>query len=69
MYCRDCPRFDEAVSRCRDGKINPLDWDSALQVSQVMGLRAICTFNDHRERLLAGRKPPDSELMRRQRIH
>lgn len=60
MYCRDCPRYDAKTERCADRKVNPMSWESAVQVSQVMGLRSICTFNDFRERLVASRKPMDT---------
>ncbi|MBI1755637.1 MAG: hypothetical protein HY248_04030 [Fimbriimonas ginsengisoli] len=52
MYCRDCPRYDGEASRCRDGKVNPPDWETAVNVANVLGLRSICVFNDHRERLV-----------------
>lgn len=55
VYCRDCHRYDKETEKCRDGKVNPLRYEQALSVSQVMGLRAICAFNDHRERLVAVR--------------
>jgi len=57
VYCRDCPRYDLERERCRDEKVNPPTWELAVTVSQVMGLRAICTFNDHRERLIRSRRP------------
>ncbi|HWD39800.1 MAG TPA: hypothetical protein VG944_13200 [Fimbriimonas sp.] len=57
MYCRDCPRYDQENKRCLDGKLNPEKWDLAVSVAQVFGLRSICTFNDHRERLVKSREP------------
>ncbi len=57
MTCRDCPRYDMDAERCRDGKVNPLEWETAVSVSQVLGLRSICSFNRHRERLIAARAP------------
>ena len=57
MYCRDCARFDSEANKCRDGKVNPPSWEAAVTVSQVLGLRSICMFNDHRERLVRCRKP------------
>jgi hypothetical protein len=60
VYCRDCIRYDHENEKCLDGKVNPQGYEKALATSQVLGLRAICTFNDHRERLvsvkLGGRK-------------
>lgn len=55
MYCRDCPRFDLESNRCKDSKVNPLEYETAVNVAKVMGLRAICVFNDHRERLIEAR--------------
>ncbi|MES1147522.1 MAG: hypothetical protein ABUL49_02105, partial [bacterium] len=53
--CRDCPRYDPEARTCRDGKINPATWETAVEASQVYGLRAICILNDHRERLVMNR--------------
>lgn len=67
MYCRDCARYDPETAKCRDGKVNPGHYEAALNVARLMGLRAICVFCDHRERLVAnihdgsmraGRKTP-----------
>lgn len=55
MDCQDCPRYDHGSESCRDRKLNPRRWDQAVDVANVYGLRAICTFNDHREKLLASR--------------
>ena len=55
MQCRDCARYDQEARRCLDGKVNPERWEIAVTVSKVMGLRSICMFNDHRERLVACR--------------
>ena len=55
MYCRDCHRYEKETQKCLDAKVNPLRYEQALSVSQVMGLRAICIFNDHRERLVSVR--------------
>lgn len=55
VYCRDCPRYDEDAGRCRDGKVNPLEWETAVSVSRQFGVRALCVFNDHRERLIHAR--------------
>lgn len=55
MRCKDCPRYLVATEKCADGKVNPDRWELAVTVAQVMGLRAICTYNDHRERLIGSR--------------
>ncbi len=59
MICRDCARYDAENAKCRDGKVNPERWDSAFNVAKVLGIRAICMLNDHRERLVGslGRRP------------
>lgn len=38
-----------------DAKVNPRSWETTVEVANVMGLRAICMFNDHRERLILSR--------------
>jgi hypothetical protein len=55
VHCRDCARYDTQAERCRDNKVNPESWETAVTVSQVLGLRSICVFNDYRERLIASR--------------
>jgi hypothetical protein len=64
LYCRDCHRYDAENATCKDGKVNPPSWETAVTVSQVLGLRSICTFNDFRERLVHCRKnvtvPPEN---------
>ena len=55
MYCRDCIRYDKATEKCLDRKVNPQRYEQALAVAQTMGVRALCTFNDHRERLVSVR--------------
>lgn len=57
MECRDCARWDPESRRCQDGKANPRTWETAVSVARVMGLRSICLFNDHRERLVNCRHP------------
>lgn len=55
MYCRDCARWDSENRRCKDGKVNPHSWEETVNVANVLGVRAICIFNDHRERLVGSR--------------
>jgi hypothetical protein len=55
VYCEDCPRWDSEKRKCRDGKLNPQTWTQAFEVAGHIGLRAICVFNDHRERLVKSR--------------
>jgi hypothetical protein len=57
MDCKDCHRFDAEAKRCRDGKVNPHNWETAVSVSQILGIRTICMFNHHRERLIEARIP------------
>jgi len=60
VLCRDCPRYDLENEKCLDRKVNPKNWEIAVSVSQVLGLRSICVFNDYRERLIASRQPIDA---------
>lgn len=55
MDCKDCPRYDLEARRCRDGKLNPRRYSDAIEVANVWGVRAICTYNDHRLRLVSVR--------------
>ncbi|MBI5707179.1 MAG: hypothetical protein HZC36_09355 [Armatimonadetes bacterium] len=55
MLCKDCARYDAEADRCLDDKLNPADWGGAITVANVMGVRAICSFNDFRERLVRSR--------------
>ncbi|MFN3728715.1 MAG: hypothetical protein ACK4XJ_03260 [Fimbriimonadaceae bacterium] len=65
MRCDDCPRYDLERDRCRDGKVNPPDYEQAVNVANVIGIRSICVFNDHRERLLLTRRLPVEQMQRR----
>jgi len=56
VYCRDCPRYDAEARKCRDGKVNPQKYELAVDVANVLGVRAICTYNDFRERLVLSRR-------------
>jgi hypothetical protein len=38
-----------------DGKVNPMSWEESVNVANVLGVRAICVFNDYRERLVGSR--------------
>lgn len=67
MRCDDCPRHDSVRKICRDGKLNPHSWESAVEVAQHLGVRALCVMNDFREEIIeiwgAGLKagtPPES---------
>ncbi|RMG24163.1 MAG: hypothetical protein D6724_06740 [Armatimonadetes bacterium] len=68
MLCRDCHRYDAEEGVCRDGKLNPESFADAVEVAQVFGPRAICVFNDYRERVLdirkgaAMRRPPERHV-------
>ena len=66
MNCPDCPRYDQAGRKCMDGKLNPPRYSDAIEVANVYGVRAICSYNDHRVRLVvvrnatAGGKPKNA---------
>lgn len=55
MRCEDCNRFDETARRCKDGKVNPRFHGEAVEVANQFGVRVICIFNEHRERLVSTR--------------
>ena len=55
MNCKDCNRFDSANRKCMDQKVNPQSWGQAVDVANIFGVRSICIFNDHRERLVRSR--------------
>lgn len=55
MYCRDCALWNPEDRRCKNGKVNPQSWEETVNVANVLGVRAICIFNDHRERLVGSR--------------
>lgn len=55
MTCPDCARWNPDEERCRDGKVNPQSWSQAAEVANALGVRSICLFNDHREKLVASR--------------
>jgi hypothetical protein len=52
MNCKDCVRFNLDTERCKDNKLNPLNWETAVNVAQTHGVRTICIFNDFREHLI-----------------
>lgn len=56
MHCQDCPRYDPDTQSCKDSKLNPMRWDQAVEIANVFGVRAVCLFNDHRERLVDTRR-------------
>ncbi|HRJ26450.1 MAG TPA: hypothetical protein PLO61_02930 [Fimbriimonadaceae bacterium] len=58
MTCPDCPRYDPDRATCKDGKVNPRTWGQAVDVANHLGVRSICLFNDHRERLVRSRLSP-----------
>ncbi len=62
MRCEDCTRYDSELKKCLDSKLNPQSWSAAIDVSNLMGLRVICVFNDHRERLVKCRANTNHDL-------
>lgn len=64
MKCRDCPRFDPEANKCADGKVNPPTRSLAVDVANVLGVRAICSFNPYRE-LLASRVAAQGKTVRK----
>lgn len=64
MHCKDCPRYDDEARKCRDGKLNPQRYSEAIETCNVYGVRAICTFNDHRQRLIEVRTASENHRTR-----
>ncbi|MBX3113493.1 MAG: hypothetical protein KF836_02915 [Fimbriimonadaceae bacterium] len=58
MNCRDCGRYDQEARVCKDGKLNPPRYEQANDMVKIFGLRVICPFNDHREKLIYVRSGP-----------
>ena len=52
MDCRDCSLYEPERDGCRSGKLNPHTKENAVEVVQLLGLRALCVFNDFREPLI-----------------
>lgn len=67
MHCKDCARFDEENGKCKDDKVNPRDYSSALQIATMFGVRAICVFNHHRESLVEVRQSGKKLALRTRR--
>lgn len=59
MKCKDCVRFNPDTEKCKDQKLNPHNWETAVNVAQTHGVRTICIFNDFRERLVHNRVMTD----------
>jgi hypothetical protein len=62
MTCEDCALFDAENGRCRSGKVNPKSRVQASELVSVLGIRALCTFNQHREALISVRSPKADQL-------
>jgi hypothetical protein len=50
-----------------DQKVNPQRYRDAVEVANLFGLRVICMFNDHREKLIQSRAASISGTRRRRR--
>ncbi|MCC6687129.1 MAG: hypothetical protein IT205_09085 [Fimbriimonadaceae bacterium] len=42
--------------------MNPQSWSMAVEVANVMGIRSICAFNDHRQKLVDSRGRRDTQV-------
>ena len=51
MTCWNCPRYDRAAFRCRDGKTNPRKKADTVLVAELLGLRSLCHYNLYRDAL------------------
>ena len=53
ILCPRCRFYDRERRRCTVGKVNPRTKLDSYETAQVLGVRALCTFNLYRDRLLA----------------
>jgi len=49
MDCRDCSLLNAETGACRSGKLNPRTKEDATDIVRMIGIRALCIFNEHRE--------------------
>jgi hypothetical protein len=49
MACWNCPRYDRAEFRCKDGKANPRKKTDSILVAEVLGIRTLCHYNLYRD--------------------
>lgn len=53
VLCTSCRLYDIERRRCRIGKVNPRTRLDTYETAQVLGVRALCSFNLYREVLLS----------------
>jgi hypothetical protein len=51
MACWNCPRYDRTERVCLDGKANPKKKADAVELTEVLGLRALCHYSPYRDSL------------------
>lgn len=64
ISCWNCNRFHRDEGRCKDGKTNPRRKTDAVEVAEVMGVRALCIFSPYRDILAVRLTMPNSEAAR-----
>ncbi|MER3473051.1 MAG: hypothetical protein C4335_03260 [Armatimonadota bacterium] len=57
ILCPRCRLYDSGRRRCRVGKVNPRTRLDTYETAQVLGVRAICSFNLYRDQMLS---PPST---------
>lgn len=62
MACWNCPRYSRTNRECADGKANPKRKSDSVTVAEVLGLRALCHYNPHRDALAARMHFPQTSL-------
>ncbi|MCS6831579.1 MAG: hypothetical protein RMM08_12655 [Armatimonadota bacterium] len=55
VLCLRCRFYDRERHRCTIGKVNPRTKLDTYETVQVLGVRALCSFNLYRDQLLSKR--------------
>ncbi len=53
ITCPRCRLYDRARRRCLIGKVNPRTKIDTYETARVLGVRALCSFNLYRDRMLS----------------
>src|SRR5438105_3064440 len=61
--CWQCRTYDREARRCRLGKTNPRKKHECLTVAELLGARALCVHNPHREPLLLRMRFPHQRFL------
>lgn len=53
IVCMRCRLYDRIKRRCTIGKVNPRTKIDTYEVVQVLGARALCSFNLYRDQIVS----------------